>query len=43
MSAGGILDRIADMGVAPLDGGQAVEAFEEAIVVVRRLSDGAPR
>lgn len=42
MGAGGMLDRIADMGVAPLDGGQAVEAFEEAIVLVRRLSDGGP-
>jgi len=40
MGAGGLWDRIADMGVQPLAPGAAVDAFEEAIVLVRLLSGG---
>ncbi len=40
LGAGGLWDRIADMGVAPLAAGEAVEAFEEAVTLVRRLSGG---
>ncbi|SDK96172.1 LLM class flavin-dependent oxidoreductase [Streptomyces indicus] len=40
MGAGGIWDRIADMGVRKLSPAEAVEAFEEAIVLVRKLSGG---
>ena len=40
MGAGGRWDRIADLGVPPLSPGAAVEAFEEAIVLVRKLSGG---
>ncbi|MGA4988667.1 LLM class flavin-dependent oxidoreductase [Nonomuraea bangladeshensis] len=42
MGAGGLWDRIADMGVPRLSAGAAVEAFEEAIVLVRLLSGGGP-
>ncbi|MDI3388714.1 LLM class flavin-dependent oxidoreductase [Streptomyces sp. B-S-A8] len=42
MGAGGLWDRIADMGVERLSPGQAVEAFEEAIVLVKKLSGGGP-
>ncbi|GAA1709403.1 LLM class flavin-dependent oxidoreductase [Nonomuraea bangladeshensis] len=42
MGAGGLWDRIADMGVSRLSAGAAVEAFEEAIVLVRLLSGGGP-
>ena len=42
MGAGGRWDRIADLGVPPLSPGAAVEAFEEAIVLVRKLSGGGP-
>ncbi|MEV5613910.1 LLM class flavin-dependent oxidoreductase [Streptomyces sp. NPDC052225] len=42
MGAGGLWDRIADMGVEPLTPAQAVEAFEEAIVLVGKLSGGGP-
>ncbi|TDC51281.1 LLM class flavin-dependent oxidoreductase [Actinomadura sp. KC345] len=42
MGAGGLWDRIADMGVRRLSPGQAVEAFEEAIVLVKALSGGGP-
>ncbi|MBX7550210.1 LLM class flavin-dependent oxidoreductase [Streptomyces sp. tea 10] len=42
MGAGGLWERIADMGVEPLTPAQAVEAFEEAIVLVRKLSGGGP-
>jgi alkanesulfonate monooxygenase SsuD/methylene tetrahydromethanopterin reductase-like flavin-dependent oxidoreductase (luciferase family) len=42
VGAGGLWDRITDMGVPPLNGGQAVEAFEEAITLIRRLSGGGP-
>ncbi len=40
MGAGGLWDRIADMGVPPLAPGAAVDAFEEAIVLVKLLSGG---
>lgn len=40
MGAGGLWDRINDMGVPRLDPPAAVEAFEEAIVLVRLLSGG---
>ncbi|CAN3980123.1 LLM class flavin-dependent oxidoreductase [Kitasatospora purpeofusca] len=42
MGAGGIWDRITDLGVERLTPGAAVEAFEEAIVLVKRLSGGGP-
>jgi alkanesulfonate monooxygenase SsuD/methylene tetrahydromethanopterin reductase-like flavin-dependent oxidoreductase (luciferase family) len=42
MGAGGLWDRIADMGVPRLSPGAAVEAFEEAIVLIRKLSGGGP-
>jgi alkanesulfonate monooxygenase SsuD/methylene tetrahydromethanopterin reductase-like flavin-dependent oxidoreductase (luciferase family) len=42
MGAGGLWDRISDMGVPRLSPGDAVDAFEEAIVVVRMLSGGGP-
>ncbi|GAA4959131.1 LLM class flavin-dependent oxidoreductase [Actinoplanes utahensis] len=42
MGAGGLWDRIADMGVAPLAPREAVDAFEEAILLVRKLSGGGP-
>ncbi|WP_433337735.1 LLM class flavin-dependent oxidoreductase [Spirillospora sp. CA-294931] len=42
MGAGGLWDRISDMGVPRLSPGAAVDAFEEAIVLVRRLSGGGP-
>ncbi|PSL48659.1 luciferase-like monooxygenase [Saccharothrix carnea] len=42
MGAGGLWDRIADLGVPRLSPGQAVDAFEEAIVLVRKLSGGGP-
>ncbi|MEV4754851.1 LLM class flavin-dependent oxidoreductase [Micromonospora sp. NPDC049559] len=38
--AGGIWDRITDMGVPRLSPGDAVDAFEEAIVLVKALSGG---
>ncbi|WP_297625450.1 LLM class flavin-dependent oxidoreductase [Nocardia sp.] len=40
MGAGGLWDRISAMGVAPLSPAEAVEAFEEAIVLIRKLSGG---
>jgi alkanesulfonate monooxygenase SsuD/methylene tetrahydromethanopterin reductase-like flavin-dependent oxidoreductase (luciferase family) len=40
MGAGGRWDRITDMGVPPLSPGAAVDAFEEAIVLVKSLSGG---
>ncbi|WUI04234.1 LLM class flavin-dependent oxidoreductase [Spirillospora sp. NBC_00431] len=43
MGAGGLPDRIADMGVRKLSPGAAVDALEEAIVLVRKLSGGGPR
>lgn len=42
MGAGGLWDRISDMGVPRLSAGDAVNAFEEAIVLVRMLSGGGP-
>ncbi|MEO6085240.1 MAG: LLM class flavin-dependent oxidoreductase [Umezawaea sp.] len=42
MGAGGLWDRIAAMGVPRLSPGEAVEAFEEAIVLVKMLSGGGP-
>lgn len=38
--AGGLWDRISDLGVPRLSPGQAVEAFEEAITVIKLLSGG---
>lgn len=42
MGAGGRWDRIADMGVPRLSPADAVDAFEEAIVLVKMLSGGGP-
>ncbi|MFE3452659.1 LLM class flavin-dependent oxidoreductase [Nonomuraea sp. NPDC059194] len=42
MGAGGLWDRIADMGVPRLSPGDAVDAFEEAITLVKSLSGGGP-
>ncbi|GGS68921.1 N5,N10-methylene tetrahydromethanopterin reductase [Planobispora rosea] len=42
MGAGGLWDRISDMGVPRLSPGDAVDAFEEAIVLVKLLSGGGP-
>jgi len=40
--AGGMWDRITDMGAVRLAAGDAVDAFEEAIEVVKMLSGGGP-
>jgi alkanesulfonate monooxygenase SsuD/methylene tetrahydromethanopterin reductase-like flavin-dependent oxidoreductase (luciferase family) len=40
MGAGGLWDRIGDMGVPKLAPAAAVDAFEEAIVLVKKLSGG---
>jgi alkanesulfonate monooxygenase SsuD/methylene tetrahydromethanopterin reductase-like flavin-dependent oxidoreductase (luciferase family) len=42
MGAGGLWDRISAMGVPRLSPGDAVDAFEEAIVLVKKLSGGGP-
>jgi alkanesulfonate monooxygenase SsuD/methylene tetrahydromethanopterin reductase-like flavin-dependent oxidoreductase (luciferase family) len=42
MGAGGLWERIAAMGVPRLSPGDAVDAFEEAIVLVKKLSGGGP-
>lgn len=42
VGAGGLWDRISDMGVERLSPGAAVDAFEEAIVLIKRLSGGGP-
>jgi alkanesulfonate monooxygenase SsuD/methylene tetrahydromethanopterin reductase-like flavin-dependent oxidoreductase (luciferase family) len=42
VGAGGLWDRIADMGVPRLSPGAAVDAFEEAITLVKRLAGGGP-
>jgi alkanesulfonate monooxygenase SsuD/methylene tetrahydromethanopterin reductase-like flavin-dependent oxidoreductase (luciferase family) len=42
MGAGGLWDRISAMGVPRLSPGEAVDAFEEAIVLVKKLSGGGP-
>jgi alkanesulfonate monooxygenase SsuD/methylene tetrahydromethanopterin reductase-like flavin-dependent oxidoreductase (luciferase family) len=40
MGAGGLWDRITDMGVPRLSPSAAVEAFEEAVALIRKLSGG---
>jgi alkanesulfonate monooxygenase SsuD/methylene tetrahydromethanopterin reductase-like flavin-dependent oxidoreductase (luciferase family) len=42
MGAGGLWDRISDMGVPRLTPDDAVRAFEEAIILVKQLSGGGP-
>jgi alkanesulfonate monooxygenase SsuD/methylene tetrahydromethanopterin reductase-like flavin-dependent oxidoreductase (luciferase family) len=42
MGAGGLWDRICDMGVPRLSPGEAVDAFEEAIVLIKLLAGGGP-
>jgi alkanesulfonate monooxygenase SsuD/methylene tetrahydromethanopterin reductase-like flavin-dependent oxidoreductase (luciferase family) len=42
LGAGGLWDRIGAMGVPRLSPGDAVDAFEEAIVLVKKLSSGGP-
>ncbi|OHV33905.1 MULTISPECIES: LLM class flavin-dependent oxidoreductase [Pseudofrankia] len=42
VGVGGLWDRISDMGVPRLSPGDAVDAFEEAVVLIRRLSGGGP-
>jgi alkanesulfonate monooxygenase SsuD/methylene tetrahydromethanopterin reductase-like flavin-dependent oxidoreductase (luciferase family) len=42
MGAGGLWDRISDMGVPRLSPGDAVDAFEETIVLIKSLSGGGP-
>ncbi|ONI74745.1 5,10-methylene tetrahydromethanopterin reductase [Actinosynnema sp. ALI-1.44] len=42
MGAGGLWERIAALGIPRLSPGDAVDAFEEAIVLVRKLSGGGP-
>src|SRR4051794_21588047 len=42
MGAGGYWDEIVKMGVPRLSSGAAVDAFEEAIVLIRKLSAGGP-
>ncbi|GGQ23170.1 alkanesulfonate monooxygenase SsuD/methylene tetrahydromethanopterin reductase-like flavin-dependent oxidoreductase (luciferase family) [Actinomadura coerulea] len=42
MGAGGLWDRISDMGVPRLSPSDAVDAFEEAIVLVKKLAGGGP-
>lgn len=42
MGAGGRWDRIADMGVPRLSPGDAVDAFEEAALLIKRLAGGGP-
>ncbi|WP_067136093.1 LLM class flavin-dependent oxidoreductase [Microtetraspora malaysiensis] len=42
MGAGGLWDRISDMGVPRLSPADAVDAFEEAITLVKKLSGGGP-
>jgi alkanesulfonate monooxygenase SsuD/methylene tetrahydromethanopterin reductase-like flavin-dependent oxidoreductase (luciferase family) len=42
MGAGGLWNRISDMGVPRLSAGDAVDAFEEAMVLVKMLSGGGP-
>jgi len=42
LGAGGLWERISAMGVPPLSPAEAVDAFEEAIVLVRMLSGGGP-
>jgi alkanesulfonate monooxygenase SsuD/methylene tetrahydromethanopterin reductase-like flavin-dependent oxidoreductase (luciferase family) len=42
LGAGGAWDRISTMGVPQLPPARAVEAFEEAMVLIRQLSGGGP-
>ncbi|MFC8198890.1 LLM class flavin-dependent oxidoreductase [Streptomyces sp. NPDC060006] len=42
LGAGFHWDRISDMGVPRLSPGEAVNAFEEAIVLIKKLSGGGP-
>jgi alkanesulfonate monooxygenase SsuD/methylene tetrahydromethanopterin reductase-like flavin-dependent oxidoreductase (luciferase family) len=42
IGAGGLWDRISDMGVPRLSPGEAVDAFEEAIVLIKMLAGGGP-
>jgi alkanesulfonate monooxygenase SsuD/methylene tetrahydromethanopterin reductase-like flavin-dependent oxidoreductase (luciferase family) len=42
LGAGGLWDRISDMGVPRLSPAAAVDAFEEAIVLIKMLSGGGP-
>jgi alkanesulfonate monooxygenase SsuD/methylene tetrahydromethanopterin reductase-like flavin-dependent oxidoreductase (luciferase family) len=42
LGAGGLWDRITELGVPRLSPGAAVDAFEEAIVLIRKLSGGGP-
>ncbi len=42
MGAGGLWDRISDLGVPRLSPAEAVDAFEEAIVLVKMLCGGGP-
>lgn len=42
LGAGGLWDRITEFGVPRLSPGAAVDAFEEAIVLIRKLSGGGP-
>ena len=42
MGAGGLWDRISDMGVPRLSPAEAVDAFEEAIVLIKMLTGGGP-
>lgn len=42
LGAGGAWDKIATMGVPPVRPAKAVEAFEQAMILVRQLSGGGP-
>jgi alkanesulfonate monooxygenase SsuD/methylene tetrahydromethanopterin reductase-like flavin-dependent oxidoreductase (luciferase family) len=42
MGAGGLWDRISDMGAPRLSPGEAVDAFEEAIILIKMLCGGGP-
>lgn len=42
LGAGGAWDKIETMGVPRVRPGEAVEAFEQAMILVRQLSDGGP-
>jgi alkanesulfonate monooxygenase SsuD/methylene tetrahydromethanopterin reductase-like flavin-dependent oxidoreductase (luciferase family) len=42
IGAGGLWDRIADMGVPRLSPGEAVDSFEEAIILIKMLAGGGP-
>jgi alkanesulfonate monooxygenase SsuD/methylene tetrahydromethanopterin reductase-like flavin-dependent oxidoreductase (luciferase family) len=42
VGAGGLLDRVTELGAPRLSPGAAVDAVEEGIVLIRRLSGGGP-